>query len=272
MVVRGIDVSDYHGKIDWDKVKADGIQFAIIRAGWGKVNTDTRFIANIKDALNVDIDVGVYWYIYAKRKGDIIANAEKCASVINAYKKSIKMKVWACWQEDSDKYKGRTTKADRTELVKLFCNEMKSRGYGVGIYTTTDYMNKKFTDINEYPLWLGYYATTFSGYNPEIWQYTTIGKIEGVAKKVDINYIYNQEVREASFLPTPDTYPELKIGMRSQYVKGLQKQLFELGYYKEKYTTEFEQSTLSAVVAFQKDSNLVVDGVVGPKTWKALYK
>ena len=271
MNIRGIDVSSYHGKIDWEKVKADGIQFVIIRAGWGKVDTDPKFEQNIKDALKIGLKVGVYWYIYAKRKRDIIVNAEKCDSVIAPFKKSIKMKVWACWQEDSDKYKGRTTKAERTELVKLFCEEMTNKGYNVGIYSSTDYMNKKFTDVNDYPLWLGYYATTFSGYNPEIWQYTTVGNVDGITKKVDINYLYDGETKSMTPLPTPKTYPQLKRGMCSIYVKTLQTKLFELGYYKEKYTTTFEQSTLSAVVAFQKDSNLVVDGVVGPETWKALY-
>lgn len=271
MATKGIDISSFHGKIDWDKVKADGVQFVIIRAGWGKVDTDPRFEKNIQDALKTGLCVGVYWYIYAKRKRDIVVNAEKCDSVIAPYKKSIKMKVWACWQEDSDKYKGRSKKEERTELVKLFCEEMTNRGYKVGIYSTTDYMNKKFTDINEYPLWLGYYATTFRGYNPEIWQYTTVGKIDGITKNVDINFLYDADTQDTTLLPTPKTYPKLEKGMCSQYVKTLQIKLFELGYYQEKYTTTFDKSTLLAVMDFQKDSNLVVDGVVGSETWKALY-
>jgi GH25 family lysozyme M1 (1,4-beta-N-acetylmuramidase) len=61
---KGIDVSSWQGIIDWDAVKADGIQFAIIRAGFGD-ELDIKFTRNISECNRVGIPCGVYWFSYA---------------------------------------------------------------------------------------------------------------------------------------------------------------------------------------------------------------
>ena len=112
-MAKGIDVSNYQGKIDWAKVKADGIDFVIIRAGWGKTNVDPKFRANIEGAVTAGLNVGVYWFLYAKNENDIVLNAKKCADVIEPYRKQINLKVWADWEYDSDKYCPGLTKIKR---------------------------------------------------------------------------------------------------------------------------------------------------------------
>ena len=65
MSKKGIDVSYANGTVDWAKVKAAGISFAIIRAGYGRYQVDSQFTANIKGALAQGIPVGIYWFSYA---------------------------------------------------------------------------------------------------------------------------------------------------------------------------------------------------------------
>ena len=69
--MKGIDVSKHQGKIDWQKVKAAGVEFAIVRAGYGMYENqvDPQFAANMEGAISAGIPVGVYWYSYAETPG-----------------------------------------------------------------------------------------------------------------------------------------------------------------------------------------------------------
>ena len=272
MDIKGIDISSYHGKIDWEKVKADGIQFVIIRAGWGKANSDTRFTKNIKDAINCGLNIGVYWYLYAKNERDIVANADKCDAVINAFRKSINMKVWAIWQEDSDKYRGKNNKTERTTWLKKFCELMTEKGYDMGIYSGVDYLNKRLNKITEYPIWLGYYATNLNNHNPFMWQYSTSGKVDGIITRVNLNYLIDANYKIVEPIPIPKTYPELTKGMRSEYIKMFKSRLTELGYQIEDMSNMYDPKLIPIVKKFQEDNDLVVDGVIGSNTWNKLYK
>lgn len=274
---KGIDVSNYQGKIDWAKVKADGISYVIIRAGWGKTNVDPRFRANIEGAISAGLDVGIYWFLYAKNENDITLNAKKCYEVIEPYRKSITLKVWADWEYDSDKYKPGLTKAQRTAWVKKFCEEMKKYGYNVGIYANPDYLKSKFNDISEYPLWLAYYATSKGKYDPFMWQYSSSGRVNGIVSKVDMDILYGDKVSNPS-QPTQKQYPIIKEGSTGEYVKLLQSLLKEKGYECGAIDGKFGPKTKKAVQKFQKENvdvygkQLEADGKVGPLTWGALTK
>lgn len=271
METKGIDVSNYQGKIDWTKVKADGVDFVIIRAGWGKTNVDPKFRANIEGAIDAGIKVGIYWFLYAKNENDIVLNAKKCQEVIEPYRRQITMKVWADWEYDSDKYKPGLTKAQRTAWVKKFLEEMKNYGFNVGIYANPDYLKSKFNDVSEYPLWLAYYATSKGKYNPFIWQYTSSGRVDGIVSKVDMDKCFG-EATSNNPAPVNKTYPIVRSGSSGEYVKLLQSILKEKGYECGAIDGIFGPKTYKAVVRFQKDKGLVVDGIVGPKTWAELTK
>lgn len=274
---KGIDVSNYQGKIDWAKVKADGIDYVIIRAGWGKTNVDPRFRANIEGAISAGLEVGIYWFLYARVENDIVLNAKKCYETIEPYRKSITLKVWADWEYDSDKYKPGLTKAQRTAWVKKFCEEMKKYGYNVGIYANPDYLKTKFNDISEYPLWLAYYATSKGKYDPFMWQYSSAGKVNGIVSRVDMDILYGDTSYNKP-APAQKQYPVLKSGSVGEYVKLLQSLLKEKGYECGAIDGKFGPKTKSAVVKFQSENvdangvKLQKDGMVGPKTWSALTK
>ena len=61
---KGIDVSRHQGTVDWKKVRGAGIEFAVVRAGYGMYakQADTEFAAHIQGAKTAGIPVGVYWY------------------------------------------------------------------------------------------------------------------------------------------------------------------------------------------------------------------
>lgn len=187
----GFDISKHNGSIDFNKVKADGYDFVIIRAGYGKSTKDSRFDENIRKALNAGLKVGVYWFIYAKTSNDILANAKMAVATIGNWKDKITMGVWADYEYDSDKYIGRMLSIqERTAWVKAFCNYMIDKGYECGVYANPDYLDNKFGNLKSYKLWIARYTTDESkvkDYNPVIWQYSSTGKIAGINGNVDLD-------------------------------------------------------------------------------------
>lgn len=279
---KGIDVSNYQGTIDWNKVKSDGVEFVIIRAGWGKNGRDTKFKTYIDGALKVGLNVGIYWFLYAKNEKDIIANANSCVSVIGAYKDKINMKVWADWEYDSDNYCKGLTKATRTKWVKLFCSEVAKKGFEVGIYANPDYIKNKFNDISDYPLWLAYYTKNKGNYKPLIWQYSSKGKVNGIKGNVDLDEFYGEVVNkpiETITVTSKNPYKEPKElvtynpNVKTEGVKWIQWALNEKGNYGLVVDGCFGDKTLKAVRDFQKKNIkicITVDGKVGVNTRKAL--
>ena len=63
--MKGIDVSENNGMVDWGAVKAAGFEFAIIRIGYGKGHLDSQFYDNVNGALKAGLKIGIYHYSYA---------------------------------------------------------------------------------------------------------------------------------------------------------------------------------------------------------------
>lgn len=266
MDLKGIDVSSYHGIIKWDKVKESGIQFVLIRAGWGKDIVDPRFRKNIEGAASVGLKVGVYWYLYGKTEKDIVANAKKCHEMIYPYKNIITCGVWGVWGNDSETYHKCRTKKDRTELVRLFLNTLAEQGYKVGYYADRDYYRSKFNGI-EYPLWFSHLATSNDVCEPLIWQYDIRGRVDGIVARVNLNICYG-DIKD--FVVVKRTmYPSLKKGSDAPRVSMLQSILAELGYEVD-MTGRFDPKTYIAVKKYQLDNNIKDTGEVDDKMWEML--
>lgn len=206
--MKGIDVSYHQGIIDWKKVRNSGVEFAIIRAGYGKNQVDSKFIENICGAHTAGLKIGIYWFIYALNKTDAIANAEKCLETIKTYKDIIELGVAADYEYDSDKYsekKGvQQTPQSRSGIVRAFLSCLKSNGYKVFNYANPDYLNGKFEDLSEYPLWLAWYGASEEGalaYSPVMWQYSSSYIVDGIAGNVDVNVYYGEEKEEKKMQP-----------------------------------------------------------------------
>lgn len=269
-MINGIDVSKHNGVIDWAKVAADGIKVAIIRAGYGQFQIDDKFSANITGALRNGIDVGIYWFIYASNVDEAIRNARKCDETIKMYKSSIKYRVWADWEYDSDKRSPGQTKASRTNIVKAFCDELTRLGYSVGVYANPDYLKSKFNDLSFYPLWLAQYASKpATQWKFEIWQKSSSGHVNGINGNVDLDEFYTNSTSASA--PHIASRRTLKKGMSGSDVIVLQKRLAELGYYSGKIDGIYGNGTAKAVLCLQYDrfvdKQSEWDAKCGPKTW-----
>lgn len=267
-MIKGIDVSKYQKNIDWKKVADSGVKVAIIRAGYGQSQVDSKFKANIEGALANGIEVGVYWFIYAKNTQEAVKNAEKCFATISAYKSKITRRVWADWEYDSDAKAPGLSKAQRTQIVVAFVETLKNLGLSVGVYANPDYLNTKFNDLSSYPLWLAQYGPKKSK-DCEMWQYSSTGKVNGIDGNVDLDEVYGMS--DAKVHVTSNRV--LKKGMSGSDVIVLQKSLLAKGYYNGKIDGVYGDGTAKAVLLLQYDSfpdSKDWDAMVGPKTWSLI--
>ncbi|MCL2019422.1 MAG: glycoside hydrolase family 25 protein [Oscillospiraceae bacterium] len=190
----GIDVSHWQDKIEWDKVAASGVKFAIIRAARGHhsdeypMREDTRFRENIEGAIKNGIDVGVYFYSYAHTPEEARIEARFFLDVIKSYK--ITYPVVFDVEEDFHKA---MSKERLSELTEAFMEVIMDGGYYPMLYSNKTFLENKFEKqvVDTYAIWLALWSTTLTYDGPYyIWQYTATGKINGITGDVDLNVSY----------------------------------------------------------------------------------
>lgn len=282
MSIKGIDVSKYQKNIDWKKVKADGVEFAIIRAGYGKTNVDPYCKQNALGAIANGVKLGFYWFLYCKNEAEAIQNANKFHETIKEFKNHITMKVWCDYEYDSDSYSIKQgvvqTNASRTKIVNAFIGRMKELGYDCGIYANPDYFNNKFGDVSQYPMWLAYYHNSTGKFKPLIWQQSSKGSVDGIKGNVDMNVWY-EERENATIKETVNNnpYPEPTrllykkvIMQRGDDVKWLQHELIKhncLPAVNAKGKSNIDgilgNDTANAIGVFQKKAGITVDKKCG---------
>lgn len=194
---KGIDVSKWNQTIDWEAVKEDGVEFAIIRCGYrgsstGYLIIDPLYEENIVGAINAGIPVGVYFFTQAVNEVEAVEEASMVINLITKY--DVDYPVFL--DSESAGGNGRAdnlTVEQRTRNHKAFLQTIASAGYATGIYGSTNWLNGRL-DMNElssYNTWLAQYADvpTYEGYY-HMWQYTSKGKIAGISTNVDLNLSY----------------------------------------------------------------------------------
>lgn len=188
----GIDVSKYQGNVDWDKVKNTGIDFVIIRAGYGKYSNqkDPKFDTNIKGAYEAGIrNIGVYHFSYADNVADAKIEAQVCLKWVEPYKKMITLPIWFDQEYTQDILNA--TKTVRTNCCIEFCKAIHNAGYRTGLYASKDWFENKITasSLPSYcENWVAQYASacTYKG-DYVVWQYSSTGKVNGIQGNVDMN-------------------------------------------------------------------------------------
>ena len=222
---KGIDVSTYQDTINWKKVKENGVEFAMIRAGLrgygvssdginGKIVQDSKFVENINGAINNNIEVGVYFFSQAINEQEAIEEANFTLSLIKKYK--ITYPIAIDTEESSHPNKlGRADKLtveQRTKVVKAFCETIEKAGYEPMIYANKWWLKEKLdmSKLSSYSIWLAHYTGATqddplakpSDYEGKyiMWQYTDKGTVDGIIGNVDMNVGYrlrsaNKEVQ-----------------------------------------------------------------------------
>ena len=193
-VLNGVDISAWQEKVDWKKVKKDGIDFAILRAGYGKNagQEDSYFATNFKNATAAGLPVGIYWYSYAKSVADVEKEARLCLQVLGS--RTLDLPIFYDLEENSQLSKG---KAFCTQLVEHFCSIIAAAGHTPGLYMSRspllDYIEQETR--GRYALWVAEYGSKTCKYNGDylMWQYADNGKVAGVNGNTDMDFLYGNK-------------------------------------------------------------------------------
>lgn len=189
MKIKGIDVSKHNGTIDWNKVKADGIEFAIIRIGYGGSAPvkDEKFEENYKNAKAVGIKVGAYLYSYANSQSDIDKEKASVKTWLNGRKLDLPFYI----DVEDKKTQGDLSVSALSNLVNSFCEFIENLGYWAGIYANKNWLETKLdmNKLNRYTVWVAQWTTnpTYQG-SYAMWQYSSDGSVDGINGRVDMNY------------------------------------------------------------------------------------
>ncbi len=192
--IAGIDISEFQGEIDWEMVKAAGIDFAMIRVGCrtygtGEIVMDTKFGENLEAADAAGIKTGVYFFSQATSEWEALEEADTVLTAIAPY--NITYPVVFDWELVDDS--ARTDIVSPEELADYciaFCEEIRRGGYTPMIYQNkgTVFYNLDIPRVADYDFWLAEYTSkpTYP-YEYQIWQYTGDGVVPGVSTPVDLN-------------------------------------------------------------------------------------
>lgn len=184
--ILGIDVSEYQGNINWSHVKADGVKFAILRAGISH-RVDNQFANNYAGCKSNGVPVGAYWYSKATTVTDAKQEAQDFLAALKG--KTFEYPVYMDLEEQSQFALG---KEKCSELVDAFLTVLEQAGYFVGLYCSTYYLTNYITDSIRkcYAVWVAQYndSCTYSG-NYGIWQ-SGVGTIYGIDGDCDIDHGY----------------------------------------------------------------------------------
>lgn len=190
-MTKGIDISTWQSKVNFDKVKKAGYTFVIIRAGYN-LTADNRFAEHIKAAHSAGLDIGVYWFY--SMSSTALSQAGKVLELIAPYKNYITMPVF-CDYECSVNY------AHMTQSCEAFCEVVAKAGYQTGVYSNTSRLSNCPTLLKKYNIWCADWTGKCGITNAKIWQKTDKGTVDGVIGSVDVNILYDTSIIKK---PLPD--------------------------------------------------------------------
>ena len=190
----GIDVSKWQGNIDWKAVKNAGAEFAFIRIGYqgkfgGDFAEDKYFEQNIKEATEVGIKVGVYFYSYARTTEDANKQVDWIYEKIKNYNVSLPIVFdWEIW---SSFPRAEMSFYDINNVAKTYIKRAEEYGYKGMLYSSKNYLEKTWY-VDEFEnIWLAHYTekTNYEG-KYDFWQMCDTGRIDGIKGAVDIDIWY----------------------------------------------------------------------------------
>lgn len=264
--ILGIDVSKYQGKIDWEKVKADGIRYAILRVGSSDNNglyIDPYFEENYLGCIANGIAVGAYIFTYADDESEQNEEILKFLPALSG--KTFKYPVFV-----DVEYKGLASlgKSQLSSLIKRYMDILDQKGFTPGWYSYTNFINSYIDKdmLKDYPLWVADYRSALGYSGPyDIWQYTSSGTVSGINGNVDMNRDYRGYIPFENTTETEDPEPQepetpsedyeeptmqlLMMGpMSNAKAMELYKKAMELKLpYMSKYTTDEEDGQIVVI-------------------------
>lgn len=210
MEIRGIDVSEHNGKIDWKKVYAAGMRFAMVRLGIGNmskpgIRIDARYRENVDGALAAGLDVGAYVYSRAATVERVIAEAKATLDALAPYKGKLTYPI-AYDLEDKDVHLP-LSRDKLTSLAAAYCDTIRAGGWLPALYTSSSWLRAKvYPDKINAGVWCAHWGSQCAWTGHTLWQYevrgtaadvkagraTVVGSVDGVDGAVDVNISYRE--------------------------------------------------------------------------------
>ena len=216
---KGIDVSYHNGTIDWAKVKASGVDYAVIRCGYGmdqRDQDDIQWVNNVRGCLNNNIPFGVYIYSYATTVSRASSEADHVLRLLSEEGLDPSDLGYPIYFDMED---ASTIGSDYAAIAKTFCNKIEAAGYEVGIYANKSWFNDRLTDpcFNNWTKWVAEWnassGLTYSGLSNftsgnGMWQFSDYGSVPGVGGACDLNYTFMEPANDV--LDTEGIYTNTK--------------------------------------------------------------
>lgn len=190
----GIDVSEHQPVVDWEQVRAAGVEFVMIRAGYrgyteGDLFQDSCFESHLAGAKAAGLDVGVYFFSQAITVEEAEEEAKFVLSILGREK--LEMGVVFDWEYVSANVRtgavdGRTV----TNCALAFCKIVEKKGYDPIVYFNQDQADNVYLleELTNYNFWLAMYSDEMIfPYRVDMWQYTEEGTVPGIDGNVDVN-------------------------------------------------------------------------------------
>lgn len=257
MSMKGIDVSKHQGTVNWSHVKADGVEFAIARAGIG-CKEDIQFRNNYAGCKSNGIPIGVYWYSYATSEAEARQEAAACLQVLKG--KTFEFPVYYDVEEKKQFALG---KSKCSAIAKAFLETVEKAGYWVGLYSSKAYLESYFTDEikTKYAVWVAHYGVGKTTYHGQfgIWQKSSTGKVYGISGNVDIDecYVdYAAAVRKAGLNGFQKSTPASAKPAQTTWKQGQKVQL-----YKDKTQLFANDTTATPAGYLSPGTYYIYDGV-----------
>ena len=225
--MKGIDVSNANGKLDWAAIKAAGVEFAILRSSYGSDipgQTDRQFVNNAEGCIKNGIPFMTYHFAYFTDERSAEEEAAHALRLAGQYPqiKAVALDL----EEDTERYARETGMSpDWTACCVAFLESIKAAGYIPVFYTNQNWMNNKleYKRLKKYPLWL---AAPYADEsipkrydNIVLWQDSWNGSISGIAGSVDTDVCYDKGLFDSAADPKPDEPKPDEIGQLYSSVK-----------------------------------------------------
>lgn len=200
----GVDVSAFQHDVDWNQVKASGVQFAMLRLGyrgWGSKGTlveDEYIRQNLAGTAAAGLPIGVYFFSQATTLDEVLEEIEFMLSILGDYR--LDYPIVLDW-EVPEAAEARTRSVDRrtlTNMLRFFCDEMSGRGFDPMIYFNWTQSSRMLylNELEDYPFWLALYQDRMTyPFRIDMWQYTSTGHVPGIEGEVDLN-LYIPDLRK----------------------------------------------------------------------------
>ncbi len=199
--LKGIDVSYWQGSIDWKKVKKAGVDFAIIRCGYGPNKSskdDSRFAGNVAGCEKYGIPYGVYIYSYAHTVSQAKDEADHAIRLLKKNKCKLSYPVY---YDLEDRQVARASNATIVKMANAFCKKLSKKGYAPGVYANLSWWETKLSKFKHYDRWVAQWnkkCTYTKDYS--IWQCTSSAGVKGISGRVDANLLMIPKARMDDYM------------------------------------------------------------------------